>query len=73
VITYKGETGQPQFWADLSGWNLTPDVSDALFTFTPPNEAERIQFLTEVPNIATKAASKKKGGQGVRIGDRVTP
>ncbi len=32
VITYKDENGQPQFWADLSNWNLAPDVSDALFT-----------------------------------------
>jgi hypothetical protein len=37
VITYKNENGQPQFWADLSKWNLAPDVSDALFSFTPPN------------------------------------
>ncbi len=34
VITYKDEHGQPQFWADFSNWNLAPDVSDALFTFT---------------------------------------
>lgn len=64
VITYKDETGQPQFWADLSDWNLAPEISDALFTFTPPNGAERIQFLAEVHNFATKANSKnKKGGQ----------
>ena len=64
VITYLGETGQPQFWADLADWNLAPDVSDALFAFTPPNGAERIQFLAEVRNLATKATSKnKKGGQ----------
>jgi hypothetical protein len=64
VITYKDETGQPQFWADLSDWNLAPDISDALFAFTPPNGAERIQFLAEVRNVATKAPSKnKKGGQ----------
>ena len=36
VITYKDEHGQPQFWADLSNWNLAPDVFDALFAFTPP-------------------------------------
>jgi hypothetical protein len=63
VIAYMGETGQPQFWANLSDWNFAPDVSDALFAFTPPNGAERIQFLAEVHNVATKAASKKKGGQ----------
>src|SRR6266403_1814454 len=59
VITYKDEHGQPQFWADLSNWNLAPEVSDALFTFTPPNGADRIQFLTEVSNAAPTASPKK--------------
>jgi hypothetical protein len=64
VITYIGETGQPQFWADLSEWNLAPEISDALFSFTPANGAERIQFLAEVRNVDSKATSKnKKGGQ----------
>src|SRR6266446_8778695 len=61
VITYKDENGQPQFWADLSNWNLAPDVSDALFAFTPPNGAERIQFLTEVRSAAATATPKKGG------------
>jgi hypothetical protein len=59
VITYKDETGQPQFWADLSNWNLAPDVSDALFAFAPPNGAERIQFLAEVRSAAATATPKK--------------
>jgi hypothetical protein len=58
VITYKNENGQPQFWADLSKWNLAPDVSDALFSFTPPDGAERIQFLAEVRDAS---ATPKKG------------
>jgi len=62
VITYISETGQPQFWADLSDWNLAPEISDALFAFTPPNGADRIQFLAEVRNVVTKASKNKKGG-----------
>jgi hypothetical protein len=61
VITYKNETGQPQFWADLSNWNLAPDISDALFTFTPPDGADRIQFLAEVGNAAPTATPGKGG------------
>jgi hypothetical protein len=61
VITYKEETGQPQFWADLSNWNLAPKVSDALFTFAPPNGANRIQFLTAAGNAAAPATTKKGG------------
>jgi len=60
VITYKEEPGQPQFWADLSNWNLAPEVSDALFTFTPPEGADRIQFLAEVPGAT---ATAKKGDE----------
>jgi hypothetical protein len=62
VITYKEEPGQPQFWADFSNWNLAPEFSDALFTFTPPEGAERIEFLTAVSNAAP-TASPKKGGE----------
>jgi hypothetical protein len=34
VITFKNETGEPQFWADLCDWDFAPALSDALFTFT---------------------------------------
>jgi hypothetical protein len=61
VITYKDEPGQPQFWADLSNWNLAPEVSDSLFTFTPPEGANRIQFLAEVRGAAATATPKKGG------------
>ena len=45
VITYRLAEGQPQFRADLSGWNLAPDVPDGLFTFTPASGAERIPLM----------------------------
>ena len=63
VITYKDEPGQPQFWADVSNWNLAPEVSDALFTFTPPAGANRIQFLAEVGSAASTATPEKGGEQ----------
>jgi hypothetical protein len=63
VITYKDETGQPQFWADLSNWNLAPEVPDALFTFTPPDGANRIQFLAEIGKAAATATPEKGANQ----------
>jgi hypothetical protein len=45
VITYRLAEGQPQFEADLSAWNLAPDVPDTLFTFTPSAGAEQIPVL----------------------------
>jgi hypothetical protein len=48
VITYKTAKGQPQFWAQVSDWNLSPDVSKSVFAFTPPQGVERIPFLVRV-------------------------
>jgi hypothetical protein len=61
VITYKAAEGQPQFWAQFSDWNLSPDTSDAQFVFTPPEGAARITFTTRksAPAIAEKTKSKK--------------
>jgi hypothetical protein len=63
VITYKDEPGQPQFWADLSNWNLAPEISDALFAFTPPNGADRVEFLAEIGNASGNATPQKGGNQ----------
>jgi hypothetical protein len=45
VITNKWQTGAPQFTALLSDWNLSPMLKDSLFTFVPPDKAEKIEFL----------------------------
>ena len=63
VITYKDATGQPQFWADLSNWNLAPEVSDELFTFTPPEGADRIQFLAELGSAGATETPEKGANQ----------
>ena len=49
VVTYRLAGGQPQFRADLSAWDLAPDVPDGLFTFTPAVGAERIPVLVPRP------------------------
>jgi hypothetical protein len=63
VITYKDDPGQPQFWADLSNWNLAPEISDTLFAFTPPNGADRIEFLPELGNASATATPEKGANQ----------
>jgi len=45
VITYRLAEGQPQFEADLDGWNLAPDVPETLFKFTPAAGAEQVPVL----------------------------
>jgi hypothetical protein len=48
VLTYKDAPGQPQYWADLSDWDLAPKITDATFAFTPPKDAQKIPFLSEL-------------------------
>jgi hypothetical protein len=62
VITYRQAEGQPQFWAQFSDWNLTPDVSEPLFSFTPPADAEQIPFLVAVHNVGDDAEPVEKQG-----------
>jgi hypothetical protein len=39
-------------WVISINWNLAPEVSDALFAFTPPDGADQIQFLAELGSAA---------------------
>jgi hypothetical protein len=60
VITYTLAEGQPQFWAQFSDWNLTPEVPDTLFAFTPPAGAVKIAFAPRRPGGS--ATPEQKGG-----------
>ena len=42
VITYKKIEGHPKFWAQFNEWNLSPELSDSTFTFSPPESAMRV-------------------------------
>jgi hypothetical protein len=48
VITYARAEGQPQFWANFSGWNLKPVISATTFAFSPPKDARKIPFAVQV-------------------------
>jgi hypothetical protein len=56
VITYRKSPGQPQFWAQLSDWNLAPAVTDATFTAQVPAGAQKIAFAAQLPRAAKKGA-----------------
>jgi hypothetical protein len=62
VITYNAAEGQPQFWAQFSDWNLSPDVPDAQFAFTPPEGATRIAFAARKPAPTVGGKQKTKKG-----------
>jgi hypothetical protein len=45
VVTTKDLASHPQFTAVLTNWNVSPNLGDASFTFTPPAGAKPIDFL----------------------------
>jgi hypothetical protein len=49
VITYRELEGQPRFWAHFVEWDLSPELSDTTFTFSPPEGATRIRFFSDTP------------------------
>lgn len=61
VLTYKNAEGQPQFRAQFSDWNLTPQITDKQFTFTPPEGARKISFVAQLP-LGTAENPAHSGG-----------
>ena len=49
VITYRQIEGQPQFWAQFTEWDFSPELSDTTFAFSPPEDAKRIRFFLDMP------------------------
>ena len=52
-------TGQPQFWADLTGWNLSPEISASSFQFTPPKAPKKCDFSLKFKSLARQLTQKK--------------
>jgi hypothetical protein len=65
VLTYKKAEGQPQFRAQFADWNFSPEIQDAQFAFTPPEGAQKIAFLAQLPKIALQGTTTPEptGGQ----------
>jgi hypothetical protein len=47
VATFKDREGSPKLQADFSNWNLAATLDDKMFAFAPPNDAEKIEMVTE--------------------------
>ena len=60
VLTYKDAEGQPQFRANLIGWNLAPVVGEGQFDQIIPQDATRIDLLAQ---RKTREADAAKGEQ----------
>ena len=58
VITSKKMEGSPQYSVTLSNWKLVGDLPDETFTFQPPKDAQKIEFIDQVK--AKKLKGKKE-------------
>jgi hypothetical protein len=65
VLTYNDAEGEPQHRAQFSDWNLSPEITDSMFAFTPPEGAEKIAFLPQLRAVAVprKEAPDQSGEQ----------
>lgn len=57
VITYRNQPGVPQFVAYLHSWLIPESINKSVFSFVPPQNAERLSIL--IPPVVVA----EKGGQ----------
>jgi hypothetical protein len=62
VITYRDARGEPQFRADLRDWDLAPALDDAIFSFTPAPDAERVPVAAPAAAGAAAGAAQPAAG-----------
>jgi hypothetical protein len=55
ILTSKKVTGEPQMTVLVKSWDFAPKLTDAEFSFTPPKDAKKIDFL-----MLTSGAAKAK-------------
>jgi len=45
IVTSKWMTGAPQFTVTIKSWDLSPKLAEDMFTFAPPKDAQKIDFI----------------------------
>jgi hypothetical protein len=58
VITSKNVAGSPQYTAEISNWQVDKSLPEREFTFTPPRDATKIDFM----NVAKRQHEPTKQG-----------
>ena len=54
VITHKELQGQPRVWVQFTEWDFSPELSERIFTHSPPQDAERVDFLGDMPRTESE-------------------
>ncbi len=49
AIAYKEREGVPRYTAILSDWDFEPEIASDRFTFSPPANAEKVEFVHATP------------------------
>jgi hypothetical protein len=59
VIVYTDKPMNPQYEAVLSGWQINPDLPDAMFAFMPPPGAKKIKLKPHTMKTMNMKTMKK--------------
>ena len=49
AIAYKKREGVPRYTAIISNWNLEPEIAPDQFAFSPPANAQKVEFVQATP------------------------
>jgi len=66
VISYVLEPGEPEYAATIHRYNLAPAFTESLFTFEPPDGAQRVEFASirrGLEGDKPREGASPKGGQ----------
>jgi len=56
LITHKELQGRPRVWVNFTEWDFSPELSEQIFTHSPPQDAERVDFLADMPGKKSELA-----------------
>jgi hypothetical protein len=55
IVTYRTLPGRPTFSAELSDWDLSPQVPDSVFVFQPPAGITQVEMKPTAPGAPAPA------------------
>lgn len=64
ILSYREIEGHPQFWANFSKWDLTPEINKTSFIFAAPADATQIMFAAQFQVPASGPQNDQTQNQG---------
>ena len=47
LITHRKRPAQPRFWIQFDEWDVSPELSDSTFSYTPPEGVKRVHYFQD--------------------------